>query len=106
MPIETQEKPIWTPPDSMTNREFKDIGGFIQSEFGIKMPPAKKTMLQSRLTKRLRAMNMSSYRQYKEYLFSPEGMEQEMPYMIDAVTTNKTEFFREKSHFDFLSHYF
>jgi chemotaxis protein methyltransferase CheR len=97
----TQEA-IWTPPPPMTNGEFNTIGGFIQSEFGIKMPPAKKIMLQSRLTKRLRAMKMSSYRQYQEYLFSPEGMEKELPFMIDAVTTNKTDFFREQAHFDLL----
>ncbi len=99
---EAQGKRIWTPPPAMTNGEFNAIGGFIQSEFGIKMPPAKKIMLQSRLTKRLRAMNMNSYRQYQEYLFSPEGMERELPYMIDAVTTNKTDFFRERVHFDLL----
>lgn len=86
----------------MTSDEFNDIGNFIQSQFGIKMPPTKKTMLQSRLTKRLRAMNMSSYGQYREYLFSAEGMDQEVPFMIDVVTTNKTDFFREPSHFDLL----
>lgn len=103
MALEKTEKPVWTPPaSSMTTSEFNAIGGFIQAEFGIKMPPAKKIMLQSRLTKRLKAMNMSSYRQYQEYLFSPEGMEQEIPYMIDVVTTNKTDFFREQAHFDLL----
>ncbi len=86
----------------MTTSEFNAIGGFIQAEFGIKMPPAKKVMLQSRLTKRLRAMNMSSYREYQEYLFSPEGMKQEIPFMIDVVTTNKTDFLRERAHFDML----
>jgi chemotaxis protein methyltransferase CheR len=102
MSAEKTQEQIWTPPPPMTSGEFKTIGGFIQSEFGIKMPPAKKIMLQSRLTKRLRAIKMSSYRQYQEYLFSPEGMEQELPYMIDAVTTNKTDFFREQAHFDLL----
>ena len=86
----------------MTSDEFDDIGSFIQSQFGIKMPPSKKTMLQSRLTKRLRAMNMSSYGQYREYLFSQEGLDQEVPFMIDVVTTNKTDFFREPSHFALL----
>ena len=86
----------------MTSDEFDDIGSFIQSQFGIKMPPSKKTMLQSRLTKRLRAMNMTSYGQYREYLFSPAGMDQEVSFMIDVVTTNKTDFFREPSHFDLL----
>ncbi len=93
----------WVPPEPMTDREFKALGEFIQSRFGIKMPPAKKTMLQSRLTKRLRAMNMSSYSQYQDYLFSPEGMKEEVPRMLDAVSTNKTDFFRERSHFDILS---
>lgn len=86
----------------MTSGEFKAIGEFIQSEFGIKMPRAKKIMLQSRLTKRLRAMNMASYREYQEYLFSPEGLDREVPHMIDVVTTNKTDFFREPSHFELL----
>ncbi|MFZ5563238.1 MAG: CheR family methyltransferase [Thermodesulfobacteriota bacterium] len=101
-PPDPAERRVWTPPPPMTAEEFAAIGGFIQSEFGIKMPPGKKVMLQSRLLKRLRAMNMDSYRQYREYLFSPEGMAQEMPRMIDAVTTNKTDFFRERSHFDLL----
>ncbi len=103
MSLEAAGKQIWTPPSSpMTTAEFNAIGGFIQSEFGIKMPPTKRTMLQARLIKRLRAMNMSSYQQYKEYLFSPEGIERETPYMIDVVTTNKTDFFRESAHFDLL----
>lgn len=99
----TQEKSFWTPPAPMTDTEFKALGEFIQTEFGIKMPPAKKTMLQSRLTKRLRALNISDYRQYREYLFSPEGLIRELPFLIDEVTTNKTDFFREPSHFDLLS---
>jgi len=93
----------WTPPRAMSKREFENFGRFIQAEFGIKMPPGKKTMLESRLAKRLRNLNMSSYKEYKEYLFSLKGMEIEMPHLIDAVTTNKTEFFRESKHFQVLS---
>lgn len=92
----------WKLPPPMTGDEFNAIGGFIQSRFGIKMPPVKMVMLQSRLTKRLRAMNMSSYGEYREYLFSPEGLDREVPFMIDVVTTNKTDFFREPSHFEML----
>ncbi|MFP4445592.1 MAG: CheR family methyltransferase [Desulfosudaceae bacterium] len=97
------EQSFWSPPEPMTNSEFKALGDFIQTEFGIKMPLSKKTMLQSRLTKRLRALNMSCYRQYQEYLFSAEGLVRELPLLIDAVTTNKTDFFREPSHFDLLA---
>jgi chemotaxis protein methyltransferase CheR len=87
----------------MSKREFESFGRFIQSEFGIKMPPGKKTMLESRLAKRLRSLGMRSYKEYKEYLFSLKGLEIEMPHLIDAVTTNKTEFFREAKHFEILS---
>lgn len=103
---QTRDGLYWALPQPMTAEDFDAIGGFIQSQFGIKMPPTKKVMLQSRLTKRLRAMNMSSYGQYREYLFSPEGMDQEVPFMIDVVTTNKTDFFREASHFDLLKDVF
>ncbi len=93
----------WTPPRPMTEKEFKELGTFIQTEFGIKMPPGKKSMLESRLNKRLRSLGMTSYKQYKDYLFSLKGLEIEMPHLMDAVTTNKTEFFREDKHFEVLA---
>jgi chemotaxis protein methyltransferase CheR len=92
----------WTNPRPMTQQEFEKFGEFIQTEFGIKMPPGKKTMLESRLNKRLRSLNMSSYQEYQDYLFSLKGLEVEMPHLVDAVTTNKTEFFREGQHFELL----
>ncbi len=85
-------------PDSI----FERLSNFIYKEYGIKMPPAKKVMLQSRLQKRLREMKMSSYEQYCDFVFSKEGEAMELVHMIDVVTTNKTDFFREPSHFDFL----
>ena len=66
------------------------------------MPEAKKTMLQARLLKRLRHLGMKSFDEYSEYLFSPKGMEEELSSMINVVTTNKTDFYREPKHFDHL----
>jgi chemotaxis protein methyltransferase CheR len=83
-------------------RDFRRLGGLIQSRCGIKMPDAKKVMLEARLRKRLRALNLGEFSEYCEYLFSPEGLERELVHMIDVVTTNKTDFFREPRHFDFL----
>lgn len=88
----------------MSDKDFNRLSGFIQSELGIKMPPAKKIMLESRLQKRLRLLKLNSLSEYCDYLFSPEGMENELVQMIDLVTTNKTEFFREANHFDYLVH--
>ncbi len=64
------------------------------------MPPAKKTMLVARLRKRLRATGRLTFRAYLRYLLSPEGQRDEMVAMLDAVSTNKTNFFREPQHYD------
>ena len=45
---------------------------------------------------------MGSYREYCEYLFAGGHEAEEMVHLIDVVTTNKTDFFREKAHFDLL----
>lgn len=87
----------------MTTGDFNRLSAYINNAYGIKMPEAKKVMLECRLQKRLAALHMSSYKEYCEYLFSEQGMLQEMVYMVDAVTTNKTDFFREPAHFDFLT---
>ena len=87
---------------SMTTADFNRLSSFILQEFGIKLPPVKKTMLQGRLQKRLRALDMNAYRDYIDYIFSEEGKQHELIHMIDVVTTNKTDFFRENNHFEYL----
>ncbi len=87
----------------MTNIEFNKLSGFILHNYGIKLPISKKTMLEGRLQKRLRSLNINSFKEYCEYVFSVEGQQMELIHMIDVVTTNKTDFFREAVHFDFLS---
>lgn len=59
-------------------------------------------MLESRLAKRLRVLNMATFKEYIQYLTGKEGMADELVKMIDVVSTNKTDFFREPHHFDFL----
>jgi chemotaxis protein methyltransferase CheR len=86
----------------LSEGEFSRLSNFIMSEYGIKMPPEKKIMLQSRLQKRLKFLNLSNFSQYIEYLFSPQGQIEEVIHMMDVVSTNKTEFFRESAHFDYL----
>ena len=87
----------------LTQDEFDKLSKFIYKESGIKMPPVKRVMLQSRLQKRLRELNMVNFKEYIEYVFSKEGLNGEIIHMLDVVSTNKTDFFREPVHFDFLS---
>ena len=87
---------------SLSEKDFRKLSHFIESELGIKMPVSKKIMLESRLQKRLKALKMESFSAYCEYVFSSEGQDKELYQMINIVTTNKTDFFRESSHFDYL----
>ena len=87
----------------LTSNEFSRLSGFLHAELGIKLPASKKNMLAGRLGKRLRALAMDSFAAYCDFVFSPAGQEREMVHLLDAVTTNKTDFFREPGHFSYLS---
>lgn len=86
----------------MTIRDFRRFSGFIEKNCGIRMPETKKSMLESRLQRRVRALGMRSFGEYGEFVFGPEGANGEIVRMIDQVTTNKTDFFREPFHFEYL----
>lgn len=88
---------------NLSKRDFQQLSSFIYDNLGIKMPPGKSTMLTGRLSKRLRALDLSSFSEYCDFLFSPEGREEEMVHLINVITTNKTDFFREPSHFSYLT---
>lgn len=87
----------------MSNDDFNRLSDFVFKQSGIKMPPVKKVMLQSRLQKRLRELKITSFKEYADYVFSDEGQKNEIIHMLDVVSTNKTDFFREPVHFDFLN---
>jgi chemotaxis protein methyltransferase CheR len=88
---------------SLGDKDFHRLSTFIISNYGIKLPPSKKTLVQCRLQKRLKAYNMISFGDYIDFLFSSAGREEELSNMINEISTNKTDFFREPVHFDFLS---
>jgi chemotaxis protein methyltransferase CheR len=88
--------------DGLSDRDFRRLAELIHGYSGIKMPPGKRTMLEGRLRRRVRATRAASLGDYCRRLFEEDGLAGELVDLIDAVTTNKTEFFREPSHFDFL----
>ncbi len=87
----------------MSDKEFTLLREFIHMQCGIKMPPVQKIMLEARLQKRLRSLGITSFREYLEYLFESPAGKAEVAHMIDSVTTNKTDFFREPTHFSYLA---
>ncbi len=88
--------------DSLTNADLGRLCDLIYTESGIKLSPDKKVMLEMRLNRRLRDLNVGSYAEYCDYLFGGHHQEQEIIHLIDVVTTNKTDFFREGTHFEIL----
>ncbi|WP_425099372.1 CheR family methyltransferase [Tropicibacter sp. S64] len=75
---------------------------FVHDVTGIKLPATKDLMIESRLRRRVLAAGAADFRSYLHWLFEDGGLEQETVPIIDLLTTNKTDFFREPAHFDFL----
>ena len=86
----------------LTARDFHKLRDLIYSVCGIHLVPDKKTMVELRLRKRLLALEMRSFREYCEHVLGAGG-EAELTSMIDVITTNKTDFYRESGHFEFLT---
>lgn len=90
--------------DRLSAADFKRIADLIGDELGIKLPSSKQLMLEGRLRKRVRSLGLSNLAAYALHLFHHDGLHAERPHLFDAVTTNKTDFFRESDHFDLLQH--
>ena len=89
--------------DSLSARDLNRLCKLIYDQCGINLNAEKRVMLEGRLKRRIVELKLSSYHEYCEYLFDGHGHDaEEMVQLIDAVTTNKTDFFREKPHFDLL----
>ena len=87
---------------TLSDNDFERLARLIEKESGIKMPSHKKVMLQSRLKKRLYQLGMSDFNTYCNYVFDPEKGEHETLFLLNFISTNKTDFFREPIHFDYL----
>jgi len=86
----------------MSARDYRRLCELIYAEAGIHLGNEKKVMLEVRVRRRLKALQLASYGEYCDYLFGSKGLKDEIVHLIDVVTTNKTDFFREPKHFDFL----
>ncbi len=92
-----------SPLPTLGERDFARLARLVEEETGIRMPPAKRSMLEGRLRRRLKARGMSDFGDYIRFLFEGGGLSSELVSLIDAVTTNKTDFYREPQHFRYLS---
>ncbi len=85
----------------LTEKQFKKISGIVYELCGIHLKEGKEALVRARLMKRLRALGMESFNTYIHFIESDAGS-RELEMMVDVMTTNKTSFFREPAHFDYL----
>jgi chemotaxis protein methyltransferase CheR len=85
----------------LTASEFGRISRLLYNVCGIRLQPGKEPLVKARLWKRIASLGLKGYEDYLAVVESRAGAE-ELSVMVDALTTNKTSFFREPQHFEFL----
>ena len=85
-----------------TTHDFERVRALIHKKAGIALADTKQEMVYSRLARRLRAIGISSFKQYLNDLESGRDA-QEWEAFTNALTTNLTSFFREAHHFPILA---
>lgn len=87
--------------DTLTGSVFEQFRELVHAKAGIALSSSKQSLVISRLAKRAQALGCRTFQEYYDVVVrEPEGGE--FLQMVDCITTNKTDFFREPLHFDFL----
>lgn len=87
----------------LSNEEFELFRHLIYDSCGINLTLSKKELVKARLTKRLTKVGIDSFRDYYKYVTKTDKTGKELVHLVDSISTNKTDFFREKKHFDLLN---
>jgi len=85
----------------ISNQEFQLLADFIYKEIGISLSIQKKTLVKGRLSKRLRHLNLNTFREYYDYLLRDKSGE-ELLMLTNEISTNVTSFFREPNQWIYL----
>jgi chemotaxis protein methyltransferase CheR len=84
-----------------TDQDFQMIADLAHARYGLHLQTSKKPLVYSRLTKRLRALDLPDFESYCALLSDPKGADEQI-HLLSALTTNVTHFFRERHHFTYL----
>lgn len=85
----------------ISDGEYSAFQRLMMDSAGIRLPDNKRTLVKSRLAKRIRQLQFTNYSQYLNMLKDP-AQSDERQCAINLLTTNETYFFREPKHFDYL----
>lgn len=87
---------------ALKDSEFKLFAKLVYQKVGINIQPHKKSLVENRLRKRIKALNLESFGKYYDYVVKENDSGKEIIELINAISTNVTHFFREKKHFDYM----
>ena len=85
----------------LSEREFGQFQRLIYAKAGIRLPDDKRTLVVARLARRMRELALPSFGAYYRRVVA--GVDDELTRMLDAITTNETQFFREARQFELLA---
>jgi len=85
----------------LKKKTFNEISQIVYQSCGIRLVPGKEELVRSRLMKRLRALGLPNFDAYMQHVHDKKNR-QELKVMIESLTTNKTSFFREYPHFEYV----
>jgi chemotaxis protein methyltransferase CheR len=85
----------------LTDSEYQTIANFVHKESGINLLDGKKELVRARLTKRIGQLQMKNFKQYFQFVIN-DTTGDELVFLLDALATNLTSFWREPQHFDFM----
>lgn len=81
---------------------FRRVSRLMYRISGVNLTDGKQELVRARIAKRMRVLGQASITEYVDLVEGPGGAD-ELAHMVDVLTTNKTSFFREEPHFDFLA---
>ncbi len=87
----------------ISNEEFEMFRALIYDTCGINLQLSKKELVKARLSKRLVNVGINTFSDYYKYVTKTDRTGKELVRLINSISTNKTDFFRESKHFDFLN---
>src|SRR3569833_289515 len=89
----------------LSDHDIREFQTWVARLAGIHLSDAKRQLVKSRLQKRLRHYGLRSYREYYDLVIANRDPD-ELTAFVNCITTNKTDFFREPHHFDYIANVF
>jgi chemotaxis protein methyltransferase CheR len=88
--------------DPLSRKDHKLVADYVHRTAGIQLPESKMSLVEGRLRKRQRQTGYASLHEYINVVLNSEEGNEERLHLLDAITTNKTDFYREPDHFQIL----